>query len=812
MKISYNWLKQYINTDVSPEEISKLLTDCGLEVESMETFESIKGGLQGIVVGEVKTRAQHPNADRLSVTTVDVGTGTDLHVVCGAANVAAGKKVVVATIGATIYPSEGEPFKIKESKIRGELSQGMICAEDELGLGQSHEGIMVLDADAKVGTPAAHYFKIENDIIFEIGLTPNRADAMSHMGVARDLAAVINSSEILKMQTLLKFPLVENFAVDNNTLKILVKVQDPACIRYSGVTISGVEIKESPDWLKMRIKAIGLKSINNIVDVTNFVLHECGQPLHAFDAAEIKGNKVLVKKLPAGTKFTTLDGVERILSGEELMICHAEEGMCIAGIFGGTKSGVKSSTKNIFLESAYFNSVSIRKSSKYHGLKTDASFRFERGTDPNITVYALKRAALLIKEVAGGLISSDIIDIYPEPVQDFIITVNYKKVDRLIGYSINKETIKKIITALGMNIQNETAEGFDLKVPPFKVDIQREADVIEEILRVYGYNNIPISNKLNASLSFSEKPDKEKAKNTVCDYLSSNGFYETMSLSLTKSAYTEYTRSLKAENHVVILNPLSSDLNVLRQSMLFSGLEVISYNKNRKNSDLKIYEFGQTYAKGENGFIETKHLTLFLTGRKNEEEWNNENSSMDFYELKAYVENILNRLGIKNNITLSTFNNDLFSEGLYIKMNDKTLVELGNVQKSVIKQFDINQEVFYADFNWDLIIKSLKKSKTTYTEVSKFPEVRRDLALLLDKQVQYVELEKLAFQTERSLLKKVNLFDVYEGDKIEQGKKSYALSFILQDETKTLNDKQIDKVMERLMETFEKNLNASVRK
>ncbi len=812
MKISYNWLKQYLTTDIQPQEISRILTDCGLEVESLETFESIKGGLEGIVVGEVMTRIQHPNADRLSVTTVNVGTGIDLHVVCGAANVAAGQKVVVATIGAMIYPSEGEPFKIKESKIRGELSQGMICAEDELGLGNSHEGIMVLDASARPGTPAAQYFKIENDFVFEIGLTPNRADAMSHLGVARDLAAVINSSEIINKSVLLKWPSIEAFKVGNTNLTIPVEVQDSACIRYSGVSISGIEIKESPDWLKLRLKAIGLKPINNVVDVSNFVLHECGQPLHAFDAKEIKGNKILVKKQEPGKKFTTLDGVERTLSGEELMICNADEGMCMAGIYGGLHSGVSATTTDIFLESAYFNSVSVRKSSKYHGLKTDSSFRFERGTDPNIPVYALKRAALLIQEVAGGSISSEIIDIYPEPVQDFIVPVNYDRVNRLIGYAINKETIKKIVKGLGMQIQNETATDFELKVPPFKVDIQREADVIEEILRVYGYNNIPLSNKLNASLSYSEKPDKEKAKNTISDYLSGNGFYEAMSLSLTKASYTENLTSLKAENNVLILNPLSQDLNVMRQSMLFSGLEAISYNKNRRNADLKLYEFGQTYVKTDTGFSETKHLSLFITGRKIKEEWNHGNDASDFFQLKGYVENVLNRLGIKNNITASVFKNDLFADALAIKVNDKVIVELGSVHKALIKQFDINQEVLYADFNWDLIIKSLKKSKTLYTEVPKFPEVRRDLALLLDKSVNYSELEQLAYQTERGILKKVNLFDVYEGDKIAEGKKSYALSFILQDENKTLNDKQIDKIMERMMEAFEKNLNASVRK
>lgn len=812
MKISYSWLKQYIDTNSTPDEISRLLTDCGLEVEGMETVESIKGGLQGMVVGEVKTRAQHPNADRLSVTTVDVGTGTDLHVVCGAANVAAGQKVIVATIGAMIYPSEGEPFKIKESKIRGELSQGMICAEDEIGLGASHEGIMVLDPAAIAGTPAASYFKVENDIVFEVNLTPNRSDAMSHIGVARDLAAAINGTHTGTTPASLKTPSTDAYKTDNTSLQIPIEIQDSDCIRYSGVTLSGVEVKESPDWLKARLKSIGLKPINNIVDATNFVLHECGQPLHAFDTSAIKGQKIQVKKLAAGSKFTTLDGVERTLSGEELMICNTEGGMCMAGIFGGAESGVKNTTTTIFLESAYFNSVSVRKSSKHHGLKTDSSFRFERGTDPNQTVYALKRAALLIKELAGGTISSEITDIYPKPVEDFKISLNYASTARLIGFVIPAETIKKIITSLGMTILGETAETLELSVPPYKVDIQREADVVEEILRIYGYNNIPLSNKLNASLSYSEKPDKEKAKNTISDFLSSNGFYEIMSLSLTSASYTEQLSTLKSENNVAILNPLSSDLNVLRQSMLFSGLEAIAYNKNRKNADLKFYEFGQTYATAQDGYNEAKHLALFLTGRKNEEAWNSDNQMVDFYQLKGYVETILNRLGIKNNLIATPLSNDLFSEGLEIKLNDKTIVELGKVHKSLIKKLDVNQDVLYADLHWDVVLKALKKSKTSYAEVPKFPEVRRDLALLLDKQVSYIELEKLAFQTEKGILKKVNLFDVYEGDKIEQGKKSYALSFILQDETKTLNDKQIDKVMEKLMEVFEKTLNASVRK
>jgi phenylalanyl-tRNA synthetase beta chain len=827
MKIAYNWLKDYINTDLSPEEISVLLTDCGLEVEGIEKFETVKGGLEGIVVGEVITKEKHPDADRLSVTTVDIGTGTLLNIVCGASNVAAGQKVVIATIGAMLYPSVGEPFEIKKSKIRGQLSEGMICAEDEIGLGVSHAGIMVLDADAKIGTKASAYFKIENDFIFEIGLTPNRADAASHVGVARDLAAVINCKmDLEKAKTsvlstdnpdhkqILIFS-VEAFTTDSEGLNIDVKVEDDiACPRYSGLSISNITVKESPQWLINRLKSIGVRSVNNVVDATNFVLHELGQPMHAFDADKIKGKKIVVKKCADKTKFKTLDGVERELSSEDLMICDAEKPMCIAGVFGGIESGVSSETKNIFLESAYFSSTSIRKSSKRHGLKTDASFRFERGTDPNITVYALKRAALLIKEIAGGEISSEIIDVYPKPIKNFKVPFSFENSDRIIGKQIDQTIVKNILTSLGVEIEHEGHDALLLSIPPFKVDVQREQDVIEEILRVYGYNNIEIPEVLNSSLQFAEKPDKEKVQNIVSELLTNNGFSEMMCLSLTKGEYATKLASLNPEQSVAMLNPLSSDLNVLRQTLLFSGLETIAYNQNRKNANLKLYEFGKTYQaiKKEEAtkYIETKHLSVFITGKKQEENWNTKNDVVNFYSLKGYVKAILDRLGISN-IKLNEYTSEVFSNALCFTWNKKTVVEFGSVSKSILKQMDIKQEVFYADFSWEVILEAVKTVNISYTEVTKFPEVRRDLALLIDKAITFQQLEQLAYQSEKIILKDVNLFDVYEGDKLPEGKKSYALSFTLQDETATLNDKQIEKIMDKLMKTYKEKAGADIR-
>lgn len=814
MKISYNWLKDYIKTDLSSDELGILLTDCGLEVESIEKFETVKGGLKGIVIGEVKTKEKHPDADKLNITTVDVGTGTLLNIVCGAANVEAGQKVVVATIGAMLYPTTGEPFEIKKAKIRGKESEGMICAEDEIGLGTSHAGIMVLDADAKIGTPANEFFKIEEDYTFEIGLTPNRADAASHVGVARDLVAILNT-RAAAMTHSLALPDERLFKVDETTSTIEVLVEDAiACPRYSGLSISSISVKDSPDWLKNRLKAIGLRPINNIVDATNYVLHELGQPMHAFDADKIKGGKVIVKKLADKTKFKTLDETERELSSEDLMICDSKGGMCIAGVFGGIESGVTADTKKIFLESAYFNSSSVRKSSKRHGLKTDASFRYERGADPNITVYALKRAAMLIKEIAGGKISSEIIDIYPTPIENFKVPFSFEKCEQLIGKKIDLELIKIIITSLGIEIEHEGNDALLLSVPPFKVDVTREQDVIEEVLRIYGYNNVEIPSVLNSSLSFAEKPDKEKIQNVVSELLTNNGFSEMMCLSLTKGEYASKLKSLSEDRSVTMMNPLSSDLNVLRQTLLFSGLETIAYNQNRKNADLKLYEFGKTYIaiKGETTkYIETKHLSVFITGRKQEESWNASNDGMNFYTLKGIVKNIIERLGIRD-VKMAELSSDTFSQGLAFNWNKKLLVEFGEVAKPISsKLMDIKMPVYYADFNWDLILEAMKKSFTLYIEVPKFPEVRRDLALLIDKAIQFEQLEQLAYQSEKSLLKDVNLFDVYQGDKLPNGKKSYALSFILQDENATLTDKQIEKIMEKLMKTYQEKVGAEIR-
>ena len=817
MKISYNWLKEYIKTDLSAEDAGKLLTDCGLEVEGIEKFETLKGGLADIVIGEVITKEKHPDADRLSVTTIDIGTGTLLTIVCGASNVAVGQKVVIATIGAMLYPYAGEPFEIKKSKIRGQLSEGMICAEDEIGLGASHEGIMVLDPSAKIGTPAKDYFKVEEDHVLEIGLTPNRTDAASHVGVARDLAAVLNTKNYKEqtLKSLLKLPSVSQFEIDNTDYKIEVLVEDTnACPRYSGIVISGITVEDSPEWLKNRLKAIGLKPINNIVDITNYVLHELGQPMHAFDAKKINGNKVIVKKLADKVKFKTLDLVEHELSSEDLMICNADSPMCIAGVFGGIESGVTSSTTTVFLESAYFSPTSVRKSSKRHNLKTDASFRFERGTDPNITVYALKRAALLIKEIAGGKISSELIDIYPKKIENCKIPFSYQNCDRFIGKHIDIEIVKNIIISLGIEISHEGNDALLLSIPTFKVDVQREQDVVEEILRIYGYNNIEIPTTLNSSIQFAEKPDKEKTQNVVSELLSNNGFSEMMGLSLTKSEYASKIKSLDPAKSVLMMNPLSSDLNALRQTLLFSGLETIAYNQNRRNADLKIFEFGKTYMAIKGGeatkYVETKHLSLFISGRKQEESWNVKNDAVNFYSLKGYVKAILERLGI-NDIKLAESNSDVFSQGLSFCSNKKTLAEFGAVNRSVLILMDIKQDVFYADFNWDLIIERLKKINIMYAEVPKFPEVRRDLALLIDKAIQFEQLEQLAYQTEKNMLKNVNLFDVYQGDKLPSEKKSYALSFTLQDESATLTDKQIEKIMEKLIKTYKEKVGAEIR-
>jgi len=799
MKISYNWLKEFIDTDKTPQEISIILTGTGLEVESLEKVQPIPGGLEGLVIGFVKESVAHTNSDHLHVTKVDVGGPEDLQIVCGAHNVAAGQKVVVATVGTTIYPTVGEPFAIKKSKIRGEVSEGMICAEDEIGLGTDHAGIMVLDEDAVVGTPAKNYFKLHDDYMYEIGLTPNRADAVSHLGTARDIAAFLKIG-ITK-------PDVSSFKVDNTSRTIEVVVEnEQASPRYAGLTISGVEVKDSPKWLKERLAVIGIRSVNNIVDVTNYVLHELGQPLHAFDADEITGGKVLVKNYPEGTVFKTLDDVDRKLSENDLMIGNTEEPMCIAGVFGGAKSGVKSATKNIFLESAYFNAVSVRKTAKRHGLKTDASFRFERGTDPDMPVFALKRAALLIQQVAGGKISSQISDHYPTPVAPFAFEVSYKNIDRLIGQQITHGEIKAIIEALDIKIVNETADSLSLEVPPYRVDVTREVDIVEEILRIYGYNNIHIPTQIRASLNNSQKKEKDTVQNQISDLLSANGFNEILSNSLTKSAYSD-----NLDVAVKILNPLSSDLDVMRQSLLFSGLEAIAYNQNRRAADLKFYEFGKVYSVKDDKYSEVQRFSIFITGADAAEQWNQKPKAVSFYNLKAIVDGILQRLNITDFVVEDATCGKL-AFGLQYMLNGKQLVKFGPVGAAALKKTDVDKEVFYADFNFDLVLNATRKNVIVYQEVSKFPAVRRDLSMLIDKSVSFGQLKQIAQRTERKLLKEVSVFDVYQGDKLPAGKKSYALSFIIQDIEKTLTDKAIDSVMQKLIYNLGKEAGAEIRK
>ncbi|APG64399.1 phenylalanine--tRNA ligase subunit beta [Tenacibaculum todarodis] len=808
MKISYNWLKQFLQIDWEAAKTGELLTDLGLEVEGIEIKESIKGSLKGIVVGEVLTCKQHPNADRLKVTTVNLGSGEPVQIVCGAPNVAAGQKVPVATIGTILYDDKGEGFTIKKGKIRGEESHGMICAEDELGLGKSHDGIMVLEDTLEVGTPAAKVFNIETDEVFEIGLTPNRADAMSHFGVARDLRAGLMQQD-LNLELI--SPSVSDFHVDERTLRIDIEVENKELVpRYCGISITDVTVKESPEWIKNKLKAIGLTPKNNIVDITNYVLHELGQPLHAFDAAKIKGNKIVVKNLAEGTKFTTLDEVERELSSEDIMICDAEDNpLCIGGVFGGLNSGVTENTSNIFLEAAYFNPVSIRKTAKRHALNTDASFRFERGIDINMVEYALKRAAILIEKYASGKMGSDVLDLYPVKTEDFQVFLSFENTYKIIGQEIPKETIKKILASLEIKINSVTEGGLGLTIPSYRVDVQREADIIEEILRVYGYNNIEFSHKLNTSISFDN--DKQvKIENTIANQLSSLGFNETMANSLTKEDYINLSDNLNANYNVEMLNPLSSDLKVMRQSLLFSGLESVAYNINRKNNSLKFFEFGKTYHKFESGYQEDKHLTLFVTGNRSKDSWKTTAQTSEFFYLKGIVNLLFSKLGFSKMKSTPT-KNDVFSEGISLSLGKTKMVDFGVVKRSVLKEFSIKQEVLFADFNWDAILKFCSNKNIKVTGLPKFPAVKRDLALLLDNKTEFKEVYNLAFQSERKLLKEVDLFDVYEGENLPEGKKSYAVSFVLQDENKTLADKQIDKIMQKLQQTFEKSLNAVLR-
>lgn len=820
MKISLNWLKSYIDTSLKAEEIANILTHIGLEVEGMEQIESIRGGLEGLVIGKVLTCEQHPNADKLHVTTVDLGQGEPLQIVCGAPNVAAGEKVVVATINTMLYPTgEAEGFKIKKSKIRGIESFGMLCAEDEIGIGTDHAGIILLPEDTPVGIPAREYYQIEDDYLLEIGLTANRADAMSHYGVARDLAVYLQSHDMPYKLNLPDVSACQAGSVTDKSVQVEV-LNHEAAPRYMGLTITGVKVAESPDWLKTRLRSIGLNPHNNVVDITNFILHEIGQPLHAFDANKIKGRKIVVRTCPEGTPFVTLDGVERKLSERDLMICDEEKPMCLAGVFGGLDSGVTEETTEVFLESAYFNPVWIRKSAKRHGLSTDASFRYERGIDPNIAPYALKRAALLVTELAGGQISSPVTDIYPEPIQPFHFEISLDRVKRLIGKNIPDETIRKIIAALDVKIEQEEGETLHVAVPAYRVDVQREADLVEDILRIYGYNNVEIPQAVHSTLSYAPHPDREKVTNLVADLLTANGFNEIMSNSLTKAAYYDDLKAYKAENCVRIINPLSSDLSVMRQTLLFNALEAVELNTNRRNSDLKLYEFGNCYwynpdKASEGGlapYSEQNHLSILITGADHALSWNTKAQPTSFYTLKAMVEKLFNRIGIDlNNAVMESLQSDLYREAVTYKINGKQIVEMGIVSKKIRSKFDIKADVYYLEMNFDAFLKLTKNHKVTVEELSKFPEVRRDLALLVDTQVTFSQLREIAFSVEKKLLKNVTLFDVYEGDKLPAGKKSYALNFVLEDTTKTLTDQVIDRVMSNLIREFERRAGAQIR-
>jgi phenylalanyl-tRNA synthetase beta chain len=820
MNISYNWLKEYVNFDLTPNEVAEALTSIGLETGGVEEVQTIKGGLEGIVIGEVLTCVDHPNSDHLHITTVNLGNGEPTQIVCGAPNVAAGQKVVVATVGTKLYSGD-ESFTIKKSKIRGVESIGMICAEDEIGIGTDHAGIIVLPADAVPGTPAKDYYNIKSDYVLEVDITPNRSDACSHYGVARDLYAYLRRHG--KEATLTR-PSVEAFSVDNHDLNIDVHVENAeACPRYAGVSVSGVTVKESPEWLQNKLRLIGLRPINNVVDITNYIIHAFGQPLHCFDADKIKGGKVVVKTVAEGTPFVTLDGVERKLSERDLMICNAEEPMCIAGVFGGLDSGSTEQTKNVFIESAYFHPTWIRKTARRHGLSTDASFRYERGIDPNSTIYCLKLAALLVKELAGGTISSEITDINPTPAQDFIVPLTYEKVHSLIGKEIPVDTIKGIVDSLEMKVVEENAEGMTLAVPPYRVDVQRYCDVIEDVLRIYGYNNVEIPTTLKSSLTTKGEIDRSvKLQNLIGEQLVGCGFNEILNNSLTCGAYYEGLETYPAANLVKLLNPLSNDLNCMRQTLLFGGLESISHNSNHKNADLKFFEFGNCYYFHEerrnaekilSPYSEDYHLGMWVTGKRVVNSWAHADEQSSVYELKAYVENIFLRLGLDmRGLVVGNLTDDIFASALTVNTRGgKRLAAFGVVSKKLLKAFDIDNEVYYADLNWKELMKAIRNNKVSYKEICKYPAVRRDLALLLDKNVQFSEIEKIAYDTEKKLLKEVSLFDVYEGKNLEAGKKSYAVCFMLQDENQTLNDKQIDKIMSKLIKNLEDKLGAKLR-
>ena len=820
MNISYNWLKDYLDFDLQPDEVAAALTSIGLETGGVEEVQTIKGGLEGLVIGEVLTCEEHPNSDHLHITTVNVGGAEPLQIVCGAPNVAAGQKVVVAVNGTKLYDGD-ECFTIKRSKIRGVESNGMICAEDEIGIGTDHAGIIVLLADAVVGTPAKEYYNVKSDYVLEVDITPNRVDATSHFGVARDLAAYLKQNG---KPANLKRPSVDAFKIDDEVPAIEVVVENKeACLRYSGITIKNVTVKESPEWLQNRLKVIGLRPINNVVDITNYILHGVGQPLHSFDADKIKGNKVVVRSATEGAKFVTLDGVERTLTDRDLMICNVEEPMCIAGVFGGLDSGVTEQTKNVFLESATFHPTWIRKTARRFGLNTDASFRYERGLDPNQTVEVMKRAALLIQEVAGGTITGAIQDIYPVPVAPYRVELTYDKVNTLIGKVIPVETVKSILESLEMKIVSETAEGLVIDVPVYRIDVQRDVDVIEDILRIYGYNNVEFSDNVKSNLSYQTPTDRSyKLQNLISEQLCGCGFNEILNNSLTRSAYYDNLSTYPVSHCVMLMNPLSADLNCMRQTLLFGGLESVEHNAKRKNGNIRFFEFGNCYDynidhKKEDEtlaeFSEDYRLGLWVSGSRVDNNWAHPNEKSSVYELKAYVENILVRLGVNlQKVIFGNLANDIYSAGLSITTSSgRQLGTMGIVSPKICKELDIETDVYYAELSWTLLMKEIKKSKVTFSEISKFPAVKRDLALLLEKNVQFAEIEKIATESERKLLKDVALFDVYEGKNLPAGKKSYAVSFYLQDEGKTLNDKQIDAIMKKIQTNLEQKLGAQLR-
>jgi phenylalanyl-tRNA synthetase beta chain len=810
MKISYNWLKQYVQTDLPAEDLGKILTETGLEVDGIEKIESIKGGLEGVFVGEVLTCEKHPDADKLKVTTVSVG-GESLQIVCGAPNVAAGQKVIVATVGCTLYPTPEETFKIKLSKIRGVESQGMLCAEDELGLGHSHDGILILDPSTPVGMHAAEYFELEDDFQIEIGLTPNRADAMGHIGVARDLIAYLNLHENVNLS--LNLPEVQELQKTTDSVAINVQIENSEyCPRYAGISLAGVEVKASPAWLQKRLRAVGLSPINNVVDCTNYVMRELGTPLHAFDAQKLNG-KIVVKNAVTGDVFKTLDGVERKLDESNLMITNGNENLAIAGVFGGLDSGISDSTTNIFIESAYFNPVSVRKTAKFHGLNTDASFRFERGVDPNLTIYALQRVTQLIQSLAGGEIAMEMIDVYPNVIKNQIVEFSIERCNRLIGAEIPAEKIEIILSNLDIKIISKSADCWKLEIPAYRVDVFREVDVIEEVLRIYGFNKVPLPEKLNTTLTLSSKPDLEKIQASLSEFLVGLGFSEMMNNSLTSSTYVEKLggESLKAENNISMLNPLSNELDVMRQSLIFSSLEVVGHNQNRQNPDLKLFEFGKIYSKTANGYYENKRLILVLTGNKSIEQWNSSKEKTNFYTLKGMVKSLLSRMGLYSFLAEKALENSILTDGISMNVLKQGIGELGWISSTTKKHFGIKQDVFIADLDWDALTQSLKLVKNIYKEIPKTFEVRRDYSLLLDKQITFSAIEQAAKSCDKKILKTVGLFDVYEGKNLDEGKKSYAVSFHFQDAEQTLKDEQVDAVMQKIRSELESKLGAELR-